>query len=272
MIELLLRIGFSENEAKLYIALLDLVEGTVDEIVKIAGVRRPTAYSVMRGLVDKGLVAEVTGKPVRFRVLPPNRTLKGLFQNEIEEVKRLSKELPITAGKFIEQANELYKKQPVPTDAEREFVVLRGKKVVYDMLGPVQLQKCIRTITRPPLQFPLYEAAKNGKREYAKQGMIEYLLCESDMLMTPDFAKAAEFYLEIGQQVRHLPSIPIKVFIFDESSCLVVAKSNGNPDELISLFVRNRELVATFIASFEYFWNEAEPVRYEDIEEALKNA
>src|SRR3989338_2411851 len=53
--------GLSENEAKIYLALLELGKGTVSEITRKANLNRTTGYDVLDGLVAKNL-ASVSGK------------------------------------------------------------------------------------------------------------------------------------------------------------------------------------------------------------------
>ena len=57
----LLSIGFSEKEAGVYIVLLTLGKGTVTQIARKAGINRTTGYTVLDGLVVKGVVT-VSGK------------------------------------------------------------------------------------------------------------------------------------------------------------------------------------------------------------------
>ncbi|MCD6531925.1 helix-turn-helix domain-containing protein, partial [bacterium] len=131
MEELLIELGFNENEARLYEALLELSEGTVDEIARVARVRRPTAYKVLRSMVSRGLIAELPGRPIKYRMLDPEETLRDLFQRRYEEINKLREVLPKQFEDFLKQAKEKYRSGAVSlTDANKEFVVLRGLKTV----------------------------------------------------------------------------------------------------------------------------------------------
>lgn len=57
-------IGFSKNEAGVYLALLELGRGTVAQIAGKAGINRTTGYNVLSNLVHRGLVS-VSGKEPR---------------------------------------------------------------------------------------------------------------------------------------------------------------------------------------------------------------
>lgn len=51
------KIGLSENEAKVYLALLEMGSATADEVAKKAGVKRPTTYVQLEALRKQGLVS-----------------------------------------------------------------------------------------------------------------------------------------------------------------------------------------------------------------------
>ena len=272
MKNLLLSSGFSENEAELYLALLEMGEGSIDEILKIASVRRPTAYSVMRGLVDKGLVAEIPGKPIRFRIPSPNQTLNGFIQNKLKDIEQSHEKLLAVSEELVRSAQELYEKAPLAVDEDTDFIILRGVKAIRDALKPLDFNESRKILSRQPRLYKITEANTKEVKESARKGIIQHIICESKMLRLPYFAERAKFFLELGHKVRHLPSVPAKMDILDDSVVFVVMRYNSNPDESITMLVRNRDMVGLFVQAFESLWSTAEPVRIEDIEEALKNA
>lgn len=98
--EILLKGGLSENEAKIYLALLELGKGTVSEITRKASLNRTTGYDVLDGLVAKGL-ASVSGKepkqeylaesPDRIEMLLEKKKKEG--EENFKEIKNLIPEL-----------------------------------------------------------------------------------------------------------------------------------------------------------------------------------
>ncbi len=100
MEEKLIAIGLSENEAKIYLALLELGKGTVSEITRKANLNRTTGYDVLDGLVAKGL-ASVSGKepkqeyvaesPDRIEALLKRKLEQG--EKNLEEIKNIVPEL-----------------------------------------------------------------------------------------------------------------------------------------------------------------------------------
>ena len=78
MIEELKKIGLSENEAKVYMALLELGSATVQEIAKKSGVNRPTTYVQLENLMNGGLAS-------LFEKQSPHGAVKTFFKAEDPE-------------------------------------------------------------------------------------------------------------------------------------------------------------------------------------------
>ena len=58
-LNLLSSIGLQQKEAKVYLALLELEQGTVSKIAKLSGLKRPTIYLILDDLIKNGYVTEL---------------------------------------------------------------------------------------------------------------------------------------------------------------------------------------------------------------------
>ncbi len=113
MLDELKRIGLSENEAKVYLALLDLGNSTAQQIAQKAGVNRATTYVQLESLMKMGLVTSFEKASVRkngaektfFRAEDPEH-LKKIIEKEKsaaeDREKHLEKILPGLASLFLE--------------------------------------------------------------------------------------------------------------------------------------------------------------------------
>jgi sugar-specific transcriptional regulator TrmB len=83
-IQHLTTLGYSEKEARVYLACLELGPSSVAAIAERAGVKRPTAYVLLEALSLRGLVkASDSGRKGEMVALHPKRILELL-----EEEKR----------------------------------------------------------------------------------------------------------------------------------------------------------------------------------------
>src|SRR3989338_3257042 len=65
MLDELKKIGLSENEAKVYLALLELGSATAQEVSKKSQIKRATTYVQLEGLMKLGLVTTLESPPSR---------------------------------------------------------------------------------------------------------------------------------------------------------------------------------------------------------------
>lgn len=105
MLENLKNIGLSDNEAKVYLAMIELGPSPVAEIARKAEINRPTAYVQIESLKKKGLVSTQTkGKKHLFIVESPDR-LEFYLDSELKNIEQkkdgLSKILPDLEKLFI---------------------------------------------------------------------------------------------------------------------------------------------------------------------------
>ncbi len=87
------QLGFSKNEASIYVASLEMGKASAQDIAKKAGLKRTTAYSVLDYLVDRGVVGktEERGK-TRFVAEAPDKLLT-IINNIQSDIKKALPEL-----------------------------------------------------------------------------------------------------------------------------------------------------------------------------------
>lgn len=101
--KLLQQIGFSKNEAKIYLASLELGLTSAQEIALKAGLPRTSAYSILKALNKKGYVAKsiIKGK-LKFLSLPPEK-----LKDKVKEInKNLENSMPELKAIFNEDKNK----------------------------------------------------------------------------------------------------------------------------------------------------------------------
>ncbi|MDO8676272.1 MAG: helix-turn-helix domain-containing protein [Candidatus Azambacteria bacterium] len=98
------KLGLSDKEAKVYLAVLELGQASVAEIAVNSGVVRVTAYVILEELRKKGLVSTfLKGKKTIFAAEPPVR-LKNLFETEKEKLEKNFSDLK----NILPDLNKLY--------------------------------------------------------------------------------------------------------------------------------------------------------------------
>lgn len=86
--QLLQRIGFSQNEAKVYLAALESGLDSAQNIAQKANLQRTTTYSVLDYLVEKGVIGKSQIKnKTRYKAEPPDKLL-SIVNNLRQEIEK----------------------------------------------------------------------------------------------------------------------------------------------------------------------------------------
>lgn len=154
--EKLIDLGLQENEAKLYLALLELGQGTVTEISRRAGLNRTTGYDILERLGMYGMTnrAKVGNKKMVYVAESPTHLRQYLedkkrsAERRLEELKNVLPDLqslyktdikPVI--KFAEGKNEMQKLYLNVLDAKGEIysiLNLKGYAEIFDEMGTYQ--------------------------------------------------------------------------------------------------------------------------------------
>ncbi len=101
----LVELGFSDKEAKVYLALLEMGRGTASQIARSASIQRTTAYNILDILVSKKLVLLSGREPKEeYAAEPPEKIVELLKEQAKDCQAKLSK-----AEKLIPQLKSMHR-------------------------------------------------------------------------------------------------------------------------------------------------------------------
>ncbi|MBU1202742.1 hypothetical protein KKH39_01735 [Patescibacteria group bacterium] len=99
MESILKQLGFSDNEAKVYLAALGLGKASAQDIAKQASLKRTTVYSVLDYLIERGVIGKSTERgKTRFVAEAPDKLLAMTDQLR-EKIKKALPELEAVYNK-----------------------------------------------------------------------------------------------------------------------------------------------------------------------------
>jgi sugar-specific transcriptional regulator TrmB len=117
------KIGFSGNESALYLALLHAGPSSISEIIRKTGLHRPTAYRVIKSLIEKRMVGVMPKGKWKVYVAESPERLEQIFNNMEDDF-----------NSEIHSLHETYEargKKPVVTFAEGDSAI---KEVYGDVI------------------------------------------------------------------------------------------------------------------------------------------
>ncbi|AKB28485.1 Transcriptional regulator, TrmB family [Methanosarcina siciliae T4/M] len=90
LIKNLQKLGFTENEAKIYAVLVCLGQARASEISKAAGVPRAKVYGILRGMEKKGYVRILGGDPILFCCTRPEEMMARIRADFMRSLRETS--------------------------------------------------------------------------------------------------------------------------------------------------------------------------------------
>jgi len=244
----LVQFGLNEKEAAVYLAALELGSATVQQIAQKAGLKRPTAYVIIRSLIDKGLMSSFyQNKKQRFVAENPDRL--HLF---LESQKRSMEDKKTELQKFLPQLKSIYN-------------VAEGKPVVRFFEG----KKGLLTMSE----------------EFLESGAKEAVMVYSDDLVQKVFqpterTPAKEKRLEKGIKVRSIYTSSTRELADTETSKKAKVSQGRFPitcdiaifgnkvrvaslgDKLSGVVIEDKNIAETLKSIFDLAWEAAE--KYKD--------
>lgn len=245
--EILERIGLTKGESKVYLALLGVGTSTTGPIIDKSGISASKVYGILDKLVKKGLVSYIIKEKTRMYVAQdPDRIIDFLD----EEAKKIKNNKLVIQEILPELMLKKSKGAPEPVAQ-----VLEGKKgfiAAHDkLINELEEEGNYYTLTTGLVSKTFFHYFKefNRKRE-SKDIHMWIIYSESAWFIGKEKAT------ERKRRKYYYPKVcPEEIFIpthitLVKDSCLLCMVS----DKVVSILIRNKEMVDGFKRYFEYVW------------------
>ena len=246
MINQLKAAGLSDNEAKVYLAMLELGPAPVQEIAAKAGVNRPTAYVQIEALKKKHLASTQTRGKKTFFIAESPENLESLLNKEGVELevrrKELLKAMPELAAAFV------------MTDEKPVVRYFEGKegwaKIRHEYMHCKE--RLLRNISRvEDVLATNPNALTANPSERVKHGIRSKLIYTSDKgPVLPTDKKALRESKFISS--KKLP-ITFDLIVFDDKVCFEILRG-----KIGAVIIQNKVIAESFKNLFDFVWNSIE--------------
>jgi sugar-specific transcriptional regulator TrmB len=234
LLKLLTDTKLEEKEAKTYLALLEVGHGTVQNIAKISGLKRPILYIILEDLIKKGYVTEIPNKKIKtYQPIDP-----GAISSKLQTTaKNFSEMLPI----FKTLANRSQKKPKISY-----FETKEGIDKIFDEINRSKSAIFIASIARLEEHFPgsintWKKSYSSGFNKLASRNLIPNN--PKDIQIYKEFSKITKFV-----QFRILPNInkcdmdicvfknKMSITTFEDKPFMVLIESDAVPEFFLPIF------------------------------------
>lgn len=239
------KIGLAENEAKVYLAGLELGPSTAQMIAAKATVSRPTTYIMIESLIKRGLMSSFQKGKKRYFVCGEPSKLRKIFDRDKELIEEKIHQFDILLPKFF-QVSKLVEPPKVSVfEGEQGLEAMQDDLVSSAGVGGsidniATIDEARESKTRDEL-LPLWNEIKKNKISvrtiYVKSGEDEL------------FPGQMEGYW----QARRLPENKYKfggeISVYGNKVAALAAKG-----KFFGLVIESKEIADTFRTIFELAW------------------
>ncbi len=258
------KIGFSKNESIVYCNLLRNQCFTATEIAKISNIGRSRVYEILASLVSKGVVFERQGKVRKYEAINPENAFTSIIDSEKKRIEMMSKLKDELIPYFQNK-----KEDPSPLD----FIeVYSTGKTIFNRYEELEYasQEFVYSFCKAPYVMDTDSVYINdAQMESMSRGVKYKSIYEPGERDFRTFIKQMEYDIEMGEEIRIMETLPIKMHIYDEKAVMFSMINKINPEmNLTYMVVQHSDLARTLLGTFEYYWEKA--MKFEDYLKKIK--
>jgi sugar-specific transcriptional regulator TrmB len=262
------QLGFSPNESRVFLVLMQGKTMTAGEIAEEAGVSRPSAYDILKSFTEKGFCNEIeTPTKLWYEVIDPDIVSDKLEREISNTYKKRMGHLESSVGKL----KELYKsssneQRHLDIELIRGFNKHRSAKFAA-LLGEAEKEILLMN----SLEGNISKEQDDAAAEFFKKGGSFRAIYELDskvkikiedkwvQLDKKGFLDLCEDFERGGVQTKLTDKIPQNMMIIDRKTVFlnIVNKDKTKSD----LIIRNEQYAELMAGVFDNLWNASKTIR-----------
>lgn len=259
----LVRVGLSEPEAKVYLALLDHYKLSAKEISQVTGIFRTQTYDVLKALISKGFCTELLDNVKKYIAIDPELALKSVTV-DFERRARLSENIS-------RQLHQIFITTRGDTDTGGKLIeVIHSESVVRKRLRNYlkSTSRVILSFNKPPYHIRNSDSSQ-GLLVCDNTDIIHRAIFQIDSLDPVSTLAVARKFQAKGEEVKLTEYLPMKMMVFDNMRVFYqLSAESQNMENDVATFIQHPEITLALINSFWVEWSKA--LSIEDFELQLK--
>lgn len=250
---ILARLGLSDSEISIYLALTSGGSRTASELVKLTRGKRPTVYYALRQLIDRGLCHKAGGAGVeRFQAEPP-KALRRILADRQRDLEDLGRDVEAAIPALSKTGASAFEGVPAVSFYEGEAAM---RQAIMDTLFCRERHiDCLM-----PSDNFFWQAGKAFGAEYVRERVARKITTRNLWEKPLDAETMRKSYAGISQ-VRILPKVmhgKFRTSVLAHDDCVLYVSSRKNG---YALLVRSREHREFMRATFDALWETSAATR-----------
>lgn len=228
--------GLSVNEARVYMALLDLGAASVAEITRKSGVHRVNVYDVIERLMIKGLISSIMKSNKRYYEPSNPESLLNLLEAKKENIKEIMPELNMIYKHRKRRQEVHYFKGPEGVMTVYNMM-LEQNATLYAIGGSSMNRQILKH------RHELWNKERLRRKIHVKALYYEYLRASK---------KSDKEQL---WEIKFLPDKFKSPSMIDICGDLVVTLiPHPDKNEIMCIVINNKEIADTYRNHFNFMW------------------
>ena len=253
--DLLLGLGLTLNQARVYLTILRLERTAVGQIARFSKVRREDVYRILPSLENMGLIERLLGKPTEIRATPISDALTFLLAEEkIKSDERLS-----GMKSRVQMLSLKDWKQPLPGE-ESIYILITEKKAILAKTSELisNSRKEVALIADKGRIILVLSQFSDELKQALRKGVQIRLLFEGESPKGLLKEKVEKIIAGVSVHARFHREALNHFLMSDDKEALITTSKESGLGESPSLWTNNCNLIGVLRTGFESDWKKAE--------------
>lgn len=274
--EVLKQIGFTENEVRAYMALLQKEQCTPAEVGHISGLPRKKVYDILKSLEAKGGCVQLN--TARRFYMPTNPEIITLRVNQaIESIRESAVDVKAEMAQLYKHAIEAdagvdyitYLKDPVQIAEKVINLTANSKEEILVFSRSSVLAGKIKKFDKKVLEN-LDRKDQIAQETIRKMKVKHYTItCLRDLNINyiKDFTGDDNEYRNCdNMDIRIVDDVPCKIMVVDTSNIMIGLESRSNKFSVLTFHMKDEGLARVIRNSFYHYFDNAPSIRDLDVD------
>jgi sugar-specific transcriptional regulator TrmB len=258
--DLLMGLGLSPNQAKVYKTILQLGNATVFQIAKSSSVRREDVYKVLPALEKMGLAEKLLVKPIIIRATPVAGAVTSLI---LDEKVKSDERITSMKTKFQELSKAKWV-QPIAVGEDESLYALipEGKAVIAKLSNLISGLKSDVFWIASLKEISHVTSLLSTEIAGAVHKGVKFREIIEDFRPDESQIKQAKRTLNDKSAIIKFHQQPLNRFaVFDGKEAMISTTIKSTSEDTSALWTTDANLIGVLNGYFETAWNESEELR-----------
>jgi len=262
------KIGFTNYEAKVFLALYQGYIMSAADVAKEARIPRPSVYNILRDFAKRGYCNEIDTPSKQLYEIIDSSFIQGKLENDT----RTNFENRLMGIKdCFNEIKPLYKSKK-PKEFKTDVKLIRG----YNLYREVKFLELVKNSGKGIMVMNRFRGNVSSKLdkesiELHKRGGYVKSIYENTTnfrikldnewknVTKEDLIKLCEEFVKHGEQIRFLNEVPQFIAVFDEKTVYISLHDENTPSpENSDIIIKNTRFAGFIISLFNLYWDKAD--------------